>query len=224
MSAGYRASISSRVEPVLSPGMVIRPRLPDPSTTGTSCTTGVGRRHPSAGRDGATPIDSVFPASESVSPDAAAPHRFGNQSGEGLAVRCSNVAPWVWPWSDSTTSLYGRGVQRVTARCGRLPIEIAQHRERIDALGARVVGDLVVAQQVDVDRSPSFAHVVDDALHGHVARHDGGERPEQRIDPAACRRAARHPRRRCLVAASRSRPISMIAAIRVRIACPGREK
>ncbi len=48
-----------------------------------------------------------------------------------------------------------------------------------------MMGDLVVAEHVDVDRRASFAHVVDHALHRHVAGDDRGERAQQRVAPAA---------------------------------------
>jgi hypothetical protein len=66
----------------------------------------------------------------------------------------------------------------------QLAVEVAQHAERLDALRARVVGDLVVAEHVDVDRRAPLAHVVHHALHGDVACDDRGERSQQRVHPA----------------------------------------
>ena len=74
-----------------------------------------------------------------------------------------------------------------------LAVDVAQHGERVGALGAGVVRHLVVAEQVDVDRRPPLGDVVDDALHRHVAADDGRERPQQGVRPAPLRRGA--PRR-----------------------------
>ena len=69
--------------------------------------------------------------------------------------------------------------------------------------------DLVVAEQVDVDRRAALGDVVDHALHRHVAADDGRERAQQGVDPAPRGPAARPPRRRCSCAARRSRATSM---------------
>ncbi len=66
-----------------------------------------------------------------------------------------------------------------------LPVEISQHGERVGTFGSGVMGNLVVAEQVDVDRRPSLTHVVDDALDRNVAADHCRERPEQGIRPAA---------------------------------------
>ncbi len=74
-----------------------------------------------------------------------------------------------------------------------LAVEVAQHGERVDSLRTRMMGDLVVAEHVDIDRRASFAHVVDHALHRHVAGDDGGERAQQRVAPAAFDPRLAHP-------------------------------
>ena len=64
-----------------------------------------------------------------------------------------------------------------------LAVEVAQHRQRVDAFRTGVVSDLVVAQHVDVDGGPSLPHVVHDALHRHVAGDHRRERAQQRVRP-----------------------------------------
>jgi hypothetical protein len=66
-----------------------------------------------------------------------------------------------------------------------LAVEVAQDGEGVGALGTRVMGDLVVAEEVDVDRGAPFTHVVDDSLHGDVAADHRRERTEQGVRPVA---------------------------------------
>ena len=120
--------------------------------------------------------------------------------------------------------MYGRGVHVVGALdASDLAVEVAQHGQGVDAFGSGVVGDLVVAEHVDVDRGPAFAHVVDDALHRDVTGDDRRERAQQGVDPAPLD-AGLDAAPPLPAAASRSRPISTIAAINVLVAWPGREK
>ena len=66
-----------------------------------------------------------------------------------------------------------------------LAVEVTQHGQGVDAFGPGVVGDLVVAEHVDVDGSAPLAHVVDHTLHRHVAGDHRRERAQQGVDPAS---------------------------------------
>ena len=66
-----------------------------------------------------------------------------------------------------------------------LPVDVTEHGQRVGALGAGVVGDLVVAEHVDVDRGPSLAHVVEHAEHVDVAADDRRVGAHERVCPAA---------------------------------------
>ena len=77
---------------------------------------------------------------------------------------------------------------RVLARAldaAELLIELPERLERVGALEARVVRDLVVAREGGVHRGPPLDHVRDHAVHDQVAHEDAHRRPEQRVDPAA---------------------------------------
>ena len=64
-------------------------------------------------------------------------------------------------------------------------VEVPEHGERIRALDARVVGDLVVARERRVHHGAPGVDVADDGGHGQVALDDDHERAQQRVDEAA---------------------------------------
>ena len=80
------------------------------------------------------------------------------------------------------------GPRRVAARALDHPealVELAQRLERVGALEARVVGDLVVAGERRVDRGHAAEHVLQDREHDEVAHEDAHPGAQQRIDAAA---------------------------------------
>ena len=56
-----------------------------------------------------------------------------------------------------------------------LPVDAAQHSERVVPFDPGMVGHLV-AHERRVDDGASGGHVVKHGTHDHVPRHDGGER------------------------------------------------
>ena len=125
------------------------------------------------------------PASASPSPDAAAPHSSATNAASVWPVRCSNVAPCVWPWSDKHDDLVRpRRPRRGALDASHVAVEVTQHGQGVDPFWPRVVGDLVVAEHVDVDRGAPLAHVVDHTLHRHVAGDHRRERAQQGVHPA----------------------------------------
>ena len=64
-------------------------------------------------------------------------------------------------------------------------VEVAKDGQRVRALDARVVGDLVVARERGVDRRPARVDVTDDRRHRQVALHDDHERAQQRVHEPA---------------------------------------
>ena len=110
-------------------------------------------------------------------------------------VRCRNVAPWLCPWSLSTTRWYGRGA-RCATRSSEPSTESRPCKDRKDSCAhdTGMVGDLVVVDEVDVDarcaRHHRLGHEgdVEVAEHhvGHAAqRHVGAAPPDPRLHPAA---------------------------------------
>ena len=80
------------------------------------------------------------------------------------------------------------GPRRVAARAldlRELVVELAQRLERVGALEARVVGDLVVARERRVDGGPAAHHVGEHAGHDQVAHEHAQRRAHQRVDAAA---------------------------------------
>ena len=101
-------------------------------------------------------------------------------------MRCLNVAPCVWPWSERTTISYGRGAYAARPLDpAELLVELAQRLERVRALEARVVRDLVVARERRVDRGPPLHHVREHAVDDQVADEDAERRAHQRVVAAA---------------------------------------
>ena len=64
-------------------------------------------------------------------------------------VRATNVAPCVWPWSESAAILYGRGARLHSAfECAaNLAVEVTQHGPPVDAFVPGVVRHLVVPER-----------------------------------------------------------------------------
>ena len=78
--------------------------------------------------------------------------------------------------------------RRVAARAldaAELLVELAQRLERVGALEAGVVRDLVVARERRVDRGAAAHHVGEHAEHDQVADDHAHRRAQQRIDAAA---------------------------------------
>ena len=101
-------------------------------------------------------------------------------------MRCLKVAPCVCPWSESTTISYGRGayLQR-HLDVAELVVELAQRLERVGALQAGVVCDLVVARERRVDGGAAAHDVGEDTGDDQVADEDAERPAHQRVDPAA---------------------------------------
>ena len=68
---------------------------------------------------------------------------------------------------------------------GEVVVELAQGLERVGALEAGVVGDLVVARERGVDRGTPAHHVGEHAGDDQVAHEDAQRRSHQRVDAAA---------------------------------------
>ena len=89
--------------------------------------------------------------------------------------------------------MVGQDDELVRARCvapcprdpAELLVELAQRLERVGALEARVVGDLVVARERGVDGGAPAHHVGQHAEDDEVAHDHAHEAAHQRIDPAA---------------------------------------
>ncbi|CAM5347232.1 hypothetical protein SGRI78S_01633 [Streptomyces griseus subsp. griseus] len=78
-----------------------------------------------------------------------------------------------------------RGVVGDLGDQGEGPVEAYEDLLRVAAVGPRVVGDLVVGHEVGVDGGASGEHVAEDGGGDHVALHDGRERADEGVEPAA---------------------------------------
>ena len=114
-----------------------------------------------------------------------APAQPGDELGERLAGRIAERCPLgLAVVREHDEEVRPRRPLERAGDAAQLAIEVAQHSEGVRTFWARVVGDLVVAEEVHVDRRPTLGHVVEDALHGHVAADDRGEHAQQPVDPA----------------------------------------
>ena len=129
--------------------------------------------------------------------------RFGPTGlGVGIARRCRSAQPGDDLGERLATPLGERGTLRL-AVVGQhhdavrprgeansaldapdLPVDVTQHGERVGALRPGVVGDLVVAEHVDVDRGAALAHVVEHAEHIDVTADDRRVGAHERVRPA----------------------------------------
>ncbi len=66
-----------------------------------------------------------------------------------------------------------------------LPVDRAQHGQRVEPLDAGVVRDLVVAQQVDVHAGPAGQHVLEHRGDHDVPGDHRGRRAQERVEAAA---------------------------------------
>src|SRR5215208_6302261 len=74
-----------------------------------------------------------------------------------------------------------RGLLRRLLDTGELPIDLAQHRQRIRPLDARVVGDFIIGKKGRVGDRPACVEVADDRRHLEVALNHRSPRAHERV-------------------------------------------
>jgi hypothetical protein len=78
-----------------------------------------------------------------------------------------------------------RSVRGGAIQPAEVPVEPAQRVESVIALGAGMVGNLVVADEIGVDDRARQVQVSDQCLGRHVPADHRGEGPQERVQPAA---------------------------------------